>query len=226
MADEVDDNSPDETEEQQQVNEEYKVWKKNTPFLYDLVISHALEWPSLTVQWLPNVETSPLPNFSLHFLLLGTHTSHNEPNYLMLARAYLPLEDADADALQDGTSDSASLGSQFCKVQIVQQINHAGEVNRARYMPQKPVVIATKTVSSEVYVFNYTKHPSKPSQEKQCSPELRLRGHTTEGYGLSWSALKEGYLLSGSDDAKICLWDINSSAGSNGILEATQVFQA
>lgn len=87
------------------MNEEYKVWKKNTPFLYgetaregcsasvaklppllpsvptavvgctrlvprewfnlqlmpltpplmtaDLVITHALEWPSLTVQWLP-----------------------------------------------------------------------------------------------------------------------------------------------------------------------------
>ena len=36
------------------INEEYKVWKKNTPFLYDLVITHALEWPSLTVQWLPD----------------------------------------------------------------------------------------------------------------------------------------------------------------------------
>jgi histone-binding protein RBBP4 len=35
------------------VNEEYKIWKKNTPFLYDLVVTHALEWPSLTVQWLP-----------------------------------------------------------------------------------------------------------------------------------------------------------------------------
>jgi hypothetical protein len=39
--------------EERLVNEEYKIWKKNTPFLYDLVITHALEWPSLTVQWLP-----------------------------------------------------------------------------------------------------------------------------------------------------------------------------
>ncbi len=30
-----------------------QVWKRNTPYLYDLVITHALEWPSLTVQWLP-----------------------------------------------------------------------------------------------------------------------------------------------------------------------------
>ena len=39
--------------EERLVNEEYKIWKKNTPFLYDLVVTHALEWPSLTVEWLP-----------------------------------------------------------------------------------------------------------------------------------------------------------------------------
>ena len=38
------------------INEEYKVWKKNAPYLYDLVVTHALEWPSLTVEWLPDVE--------------------------------------------------------------------------------------------------------------------------------------------------------------------------
>ena len=41
--------------EERIINEEYKIWKKNTPFLYDLVMTHALEWPSLTVQWLPDV---------------------------------------------------------------------------------------------------------------------------------------------------------------------------
>lgn len=41
--------------EEKVINEEYKIWKKNTPFLYDLVMTHALEWPSLTVQWLPDV---------------------------------------------------------------------------------------------------------------------------------------------------------------------------
>lgn len=39
------------------INEEYKIWKKNTPFLYDLVMTHALEWPSLSVQWLPTCHT-------------------------------------------------------------------------------------------------------------------------------------------------------------------------
>jgi hypothetical protein len=31
--------------------------QKNAPFLYDLVMTHALEWPSLTVQWLTELET-------------------------------------------------------------------------------------------------------------------------------------------------------------------------
>ncbi len=39
--------------DERSINEEYKVWKKNTPFLYDLVVTKALEWPSLTCQWLP-----------------------------------------------------------------------------------------------------------------------------------------------------------------------------
>ena len=30
-----------------------QIWKKNTPFLYDTVMTQALEWPSLTAQWLP-----------------------------------------------------------------------------------------------------------------------------------------------------------------------------
>lgn len=45
----------DDAAEERIINEEYKIWKKNTPFLYDLVMTHALEWPSLTAQWLPDV---------------------------------------------------------------------------------------------------------------------------------------------------------------------------
>lgn len=45
-----------EEENEKLINEEYKMWKKNSPFLYDLVVTHALEWPSLTCQWFPTVE--------------------------------------------------------------------------------------------------------------------------------------------------------------------------
>ena len=68
-------------------------------------------------------------------------------------------------------------------------------------MPQSPFIIATKTPSAEVLVFDYSKHPSRPGQRvhmhmilvghvfsdsidsaTECRPELRLRGHSKEGY--------------------------------------------
>lgn len=64
----------DEAVEERVVNEEYKIWKKNTPFLYDLVMTHALEWPSLTAQWLPDVTRPEGKDYTIHRLLLGTHT--------------------------------------------------------------------------------------------------------------------------------------------------------
>lgn len=58
-------------------------------------------------------------------------------------------------------------------------------------MPQNPFLIATKTVSAEVFVFDYTKHPSKPSPNGICAPDLRLTGHRTEGCAACLSSLTE-----------------------------------
>ena len=44
-----------------------------------------------------------------------------------------------------------------------------------------------------------------------------------QGYGLAWSPFLEGNLLSGSDDAQICLWDIAGSKGANK-LEAKAIY--
>jgi len=96
------------------------------------------------------------------------------------------------------------------KIEVVQRINHEGEVNRARYMPQHPEYIATKAVSGQVLIFKYTDFESVPKPNSVCQPTLRLKGHTQEGYGLCWSYKKEGLIASGSDDCKVCIWDIFS----------------
>lgn len=44
-----------------------------------------------------------------------------------------------------------------------------------------------------------------------------------QGYGLAWSPFLEGNLLSGSDDAQICLWDIAGSKGAKS-LEAKSIY--
>ncbi|XP_035585234.1 histone-binding protein RBBP4-like [Zalophus californianus] len=179
----------DDAVEERVINEEYKIWKKNTPFLYDLVMTHALEWPSLTAQWLPDVTRPEGKDFSIHRLVLGTHTS-DEQNHLVIASVQLPNDDAQFDAshYDSEKGEFGGFGSVSGKIEIEIKINHEGEVNRARYMPQNPCIIATKTPSSDVLVFDYTKHPSKPDPSGECNPDLRLHGHQKEGCGLSWNA--------------------------------------
>lgn len=60
-------------------------------------MTHALEWPSLTVQWLPDVQRSEGSDYTTHRIILGTHTS-DEQNHLVIAKLMLPTEDAQFDA--------------------------------------------------------------------------------------------------------------------------------
>lgn len=89
-------------------------------------------------------------------------------------------------------------------------------------MPQKHCIIATKSDGDEVYLFDTTQYPSVPASGGACCPGLRLKGHTAGGFALSWSRLNPGYLLSGSYDCKICLWDVKQV---NGPLDALQTFE-
>jgi histone-binding protein RBBP4 len=239
-------------DEEQAINDDYKIWKKNSPFLYDLVMvsfalffskkkkracvlacfsplsfshsrslscpqTHALDWPSLTLEWLPDTKAVKDKGYAEHRLVLGTHTSGAEQNYLMIAHVRLPLEpdddttgEASAQPQQSKYVEGAEVGG-FGRVaeriEVRQRINHDGEVNRARHMPQNPNIVATKSPSRDVLVFDITKHPSHPEDDGVCRPELRLTGHTLDGYGLAWSPRRPGVLLSGSDDATVCLWD-------------------
>uniref|UniRef100_A0A4W5RST8 Retinoblastoma binding protein 4 n=1 Tax=Hucho hucho TaxID=62062 RepID=A0A4W5RST8_9TELE len=215
----------DDAVEERVINEEYKIWKKNSPFLYDLVMTHALEWPSLTAQWLPDVSRPEGKDFSVHRLVLGTHTS-DEQNHLVIASVQLPNDDAQFDAshYDSEKGEFGGFGSVSGKIEIEIKMNHEGEVNRARYMPQNPCIIATKTPTSDVLVFDYTKHPSKPDPSGECTPDLRLRGHQKEGYGLSWNPNLSGCLLSASDDHTICMWDISAVPKEGKIVDAKTIF--
>lgn len=215
------------------INEEYKIWKKNTPFLYDLCITKALEWPSLTCQWLPTKRERTTEDYSVEKMVLGTHTSEGEQNHLMIVEARIPNENAQIDATRyteadgNGSGDVGGFGSgRNGNIEIIQRINHDGEVNRARYMPQKPFIIATKTIQADLFIFDTSRHPLKPPADGKCTPQLRLRGHKKEGYGMSWSPRDHGKLVSGAEDKLICTWDIQDPAVKNGgYLDPTGVYE-
>jgi len=211
------------SEEQQQkmINEEYKLWKKNSPFLYDLILSSALEWPSLTVEWLPDKKKISDSNeniaYSIQRLLLATHTNDTEQDYLIFAEVKLPtISPKELNSKYKNSCDVyGGFGGAAGKIEIIQKICHKGEANRARAMPQNSNIIATKSKFAAVYIFDRTKYPSKPNKGCQFNPTLTLTGHEKEGYGLEWNRHKEGYLLSSADDNLICLWDIKQIKGDN-----------
>ncbi len=210
--------------EMKSINEEYKIWKKNTPFLYDIVMTHALEWPSLTVQWFPDKVAAPGKDYTVQRLLMGTHTSDGEQNHVLIGEVRLPREEAPVEGRNYERNESGGYSGASGKVEIVQQILHDGEVNRARYMPQNPNIIATKSPSKEVFIFDKTKHPSKPARNGECNPDLRLLGHKKEGYGISWSPAQEGLLISGSEDMLVCMWDINAGSSKDTTQQAASIF--
>lgn len=223
-------------EENKLINEEYKTWKKNAPYLYDVVITHALDWPSLTCQWFPDKEQNPSKSYTTHRLLLGTHTSGQAQDYLQIATVHIPKRDSGAggsgaDKLDraDYDDERGELGGHTIppapRIQIIQKINHAGEVNRARYMPQNPDLIATKAVTGEVLIFDRTKHSSEPERGGVCKPDIRLVGQRREGYGLAWNPVKAGHVLGASEDMTVCHWDVNSYTKAKSSIEPTNVFR-
>lgn len=54
------------------------------------ISSRALEWPTLTTQWLPDVKEVPGKAMRQHRLLLGTHTSGQQVDYLQIGHLNLP----------------------------------------------------------------------------------------------------------------------------------------
>nr|GLL45582.1 WD-40 repeat-containing protein MSI1 [Ipomoea trifida] len=183
----------------------YPKWKMSAPFQYDLVVTHALRWPSLTVEWLPDLEERQGGDYSVQKMIIGTKARIHLDNYLFLAQVQLPIGEGGG---VDSKGDFSSSGG---IVRIVQQMRHDGKVKRARYMPQNPSIIATKTISSQIFLFDCSKYPPEGYMHGLCNPDLRLTGHSDKGYPLSWSPFKQGHLLSGSKDGQFCMWDVNST---------------
>eukprot|EP00166_Cyanidium_caldarium_P002817 ctg_277.g116 len=185
------------------IDEEYKIWKKNTPFLYDLVLTKALEWPSLTVQWLPDRRVADTGTYCTANLLLGTHTSDEEQNYLMIAEARLPhageagaaaaaASTTTAEATTDDDTVAAAADGRDTvvgRIEVKQRLNHDGEqaAGRGTY---------------------------------RCAGGAA--GARQGGFRAGVESGGAGELLSGSDDARICLYDVGAvlsgqQGGANAI---------
>ena len=222
MLDDIEQSQEEETDNEK----EHKIWKKNAPYLYDVLITWGLDWPSLCVNWLPKVDYLKERPFYLQKIVLGTHTSGQEADYLLIGKARLPISQV---VLESQSPDSGITKEDFenlkkvtneqliedyakfeNKIEIETKIRHDGEVNKAKASPHKFNLIATQTNKGEIHIFDYYKFPPKPKDESIPEPTKKLKFHTKIGYALSWSNFEDNSLLSGSYDGTVCLWDIES----------------
>lgn len=209
-----------------QTHHRYRVFKKNSPFLYDYLSTHSLLWPSLTVQFFPDLEYSKLDAklFSAQLasqrLLLGTFTLgqatdaihiHQLPYYRNLNACLT------ADALKYNP-DKAEFDLPTvakAKLRSLQSINHHGDVNKLKYMPQNPDIIAAANNVGNVRIYNRTKHSTirkLGDESKVNDPQLSLVPREdavqTDIFAVDWNPQREGVLATASMAGHMDCYDI------------------
>ncbi|KAG7707984.1 hypothetical protein KL950_002610 [Ogataea haglerorum] len=191
----------EEKSEEMTILEEYKLWRKNCRYMYDFISETALTWPSLSIQWIPGgtfeTKTKDTKISKTRNLLLTTHTSGEDVNYLKIASTQIP-----ASVWENGPEITAEELQQInSRLRISMKLDQESEINRVRAMPQNSRVISTINGKGDVFVYHLD---AKMNQENRT----RLIHHTDNGYGLSWNPNEEGELATCSDDQTVAVWDI------------------
>jgi len=192
--------------------EERLAWHTNAPLLYDIFLGCTLEWPALSISWLPD---EPNENCRLVF---GSHTDGSASNEVVIAELGCAADRTiDANPWRqwqlDGLGDTEGFGcsaadgsSPLC---AVVRLNHPTEVNRVAPCPHRGQLIATKAATGDVHLFNYKAERS----ETDFSPDVTLHspGGNVDGFALCWCPLEKSSLASGSNDGRLCIWDVEAS---------------
>ncbi|EHB07189.1 Histone-binding protein RBBP7 [Heterocephalus glaber] len=181
----------DDTVEEHVIGEEYKIWKKNTPFLYDLLMTPALQWPSLTIQWLPEVTKLEGKDYSLHWLVLGTHTS-DEQNHLVVAQVHIPKDTVQFHAphCDSDKGEFDGLGSVTGKIKCEIKVNHEGEMNHA------------------VCLWDIN---AGPMEGKIMGAKSMFTGYSAIVQDVAWHLLQDSLSVPVPDDQKLMIWDTRSN---------------
>jgi histone-binding protein RBBP4 len=170
---------------------EYRNWKRNAAVLYDLVISHPLEWPSLTVKWLTRSHRSPR-------LVVGTHTS-DEANGLGRG----------ASAPTSPRCSRRCLGRRR-PVPVHVRLQRGAtpcEVNRARCMPQAAASLygADQNVRRRGARVPSRRWLRQRKERRRCCAQGGMSRRVMACHG---ARRRRGY------EQKICLWGLSSRSGA------------
>lgn len=177
------------------LEEEYRIWRKNVPNLYDMVYTTTLKYPSPFIQWFPDVQR--IDNIkSAQRLLMTTFSNGEENENIIFSQITFP-DTVDEDCLNNADID----------FRITQSIPLPVDANKCKICPSATNIIGCRTEKGEVLIYDYTKHNSFNSTK---GPDMELKGHSEGGFAIDWNPLKFGQLATGGRDLLINLYDINS----------------
>lgn len=177
------------------IQNEYKIWRKNVPLLYDLVYTQTLKYPTPCIQWFPDVQRVDNVK-SVQRILSTTYSNGESKEQLLISQINFP------DMVDEDSLNNADIDYKIC-----QSIPLPVDVNKCRYCPLATNIIACRTSKSEILIYDYTKHSSFNSAK---GPDAILKGHTDGGFAINWSPIKFGQLISGGGDKQVNFYDINS----------------
>lgn len=210
----------------------YMKWKKNTKLLYDYLNTNSTKWPSLTCQFFPDLDTTT----DTHRILLSSFTSSQLPEdesvYIgkistLGHLSWSSLNNFDMDEMEFKPDNSTKLPPKNLTSDISIKFPD-GDCNRARYLPQNPDVISAASSDGSIYIFDRTKHGTTVSQSTTARPyEIKLSPRskvvqvdsTNEAVSLDWNKRKEGILASCYAQGQIRVWDISQYSRSSPVIE-------
>lgn len=195
-----------------EIQQRYTNWKKNTKLLYDYLNTNTSKWPSLSCQFLPDLNTTD----DTHRILLSSFTSRQLPQdesvYIgsistMSNMRWSSLNNFDMTDMEFKMENSVKL----CNKDIEEEVRITypdGDCNRCRYMPQNPDLIATVSSNGSVYVFDRTKHGNKVSSGIKYEVQCKGQDVQDESLSLAWNWQDEGKLASCQSNGNVKVWDI------------------
>lgn len=189
-------------ENAQTILEEYKLWRKNCRYMYSFVSETALTWPSLSVQFIKENtfenKTKDTKFGVTRNLLLTTHSSGEDDDYLKIASLQLPRSLTEKKILTNEELETVN-----SRLKISKKYKQDAEINKVRVNPFDSKIWSTINANGEVYVYNV-------DEKMNLIWNKKMEHHTMNGFGLSWDPNNQYQLITGTEDKSIAIWDYNA----------------
>lgn len=173
-------------------NEEFKIWKKTVPLLYDFIHTFALDHPSTIVRWLPKYQLVDNDTNVEVQLLLSSNTINSPENSLELASVTLPStlvgKEGNGVLPADGidTSNFKRL-TKWKQNSVTNALKLSPDGSIALSFNGDGIIRGCNLTSDKVVDYKYHKQP---------------------GFALEWISNNNEKFLSGANDSQIALWQL------------------